>query len=277
MSWRAKTVLPAPMIATLSMVHPTVQHVGDSDVIPLPVALQLFTVRAAARSDFAETVRRVAELGYDGVEFAGYGGLSAENLAGLLAEAGLRAAGTHVSLQALEEDLTGQIEYCAAIGAPFLVLASLPADRRDAGSVEQLAPFFDTVGLQCRDCGITFAYHNHEFDFAQLDGHTLLDLLLEQTDPDLVKLELDVYWAVSAGVDAREYLRRHSSRIPLIHVKDMSSDGRPADVGEGTLDLPGILFAAREAGAQWLIVENDEPGGDPLDSARLSLDNLKKM
>jgi sugar phosphate isomerase/epimerase len=243
----------------------------------VPIALQLYTLRAQARSEFAGTVRRVAELGYDGVEFAGYGGLPADGLADLLKETGLRAAGTHVSLQALEEDLAGQIDFCDAIGCPFLVLAALPAERRYAGEVENLAPFFNTVGLQCRDREITFAYHNHDFDFAAVNGHTLLDFLLEKTNRELVQLELDIYWAASAGVDAQDFLREHRGRVPLIHLKDIAADGRQTDAGEGALDFPGILGAARDAGTRWWVVENDDPGPRPFESAKRSLENLRKM
>jgi sugar phosphate isomerase/epimerase len=243
----------------------------------MPIALQLYTVRAETESDFAGTVRRVADMGYDGVEFAGYGGLSAVDLAALLRETDLRVAGTHVSMEALEEDFASQIDYCDAIQCPYLVLASLPVKRRDEGDIEELAPFFDTVGLKCRDRGITFGYHNHDFDFARINGHTLLDSLLEKSDPELMQLELDVYWAASAGIDPRDFLRRHAGRIPLIHIKDMAADGAPADVGDGTLDLPGILAAAREAGTRWSIVENDEPGPKPLESAKRSLANLRKL
>jgi sugar phosphate isomerase/epimerase len=101
--------------------------------------------------------------------------------------------------------------------------------------------------------------------------------LLASSDPENVKLELDVYWAVFAGVDPLDYLRRYAGRIPLVHLKDMAPDRSFANVGEGTLDFPQLARTAEQEGAQWFIVEHDEPGPEPVAAAKASLDNLRRM
>ncbi len=243
----------------------------------IPVALQLYTVRDQTERDFSGTVRRVAEIGYPAVEFAGYGGLDAAAMKSLLAETGLQAASTHVALDRLEADLDGEIAYCLAIGCEYMVLPWLAPDWRSPDKLREIGPRLNEFGRRCRERGITFAYHNHDFEFAQSDNGYLLDMLLDATDPSLVALELDVYWAAYAGVDPAAYLRKRGGRVPLVHLKDMAADRSFTEVGDGTLDLQSVFTAAEEGGARWYVVENDRPAIPSLDSARRSLENLRQM
>lgn len=243
----------------------------------VPVALQLYTVRDETARDFAGTLRQVAQIGYGAVEFAGYGDLSAAEMKALLDETGLRAASTHVALARLEENLDGEIDYCRQIGCANLVLPWLDPSRRDAAQFRALAPRLNEFGRRCHDQGLTFAYHNHDFEFVQDDGVYLLDRLLDATDPALVGLELDVYWAAFAGVDPAEFLRAHAGRVPLVHLKDLAPDRGFAEVGDGTLDLSAIFTAAEAGGARWYVVENDKPRMASLESVRRSLENLRAM
>jgi sugar phosphate isomerase/epimerase len=241
------------------------------------VALQMYTVRDETARDFVGTLRRVAEMGYTAVEFAGYGGLSSTEMNKVLKEVGLKAISTHVGLPALEKDLAAQIEYCQDIGCPYLVLPWLDESRRNVEAIKQIAAHINEFGRQCHSRGITFGYHNHNFEFAQDNGKYLLDYLLEATDPSLVVLELDVYWAAYAGVDPSAYIRQHAGRIPLVHLKDMTPERTYTEVGDGTLKLDGIYKVARESGCQWFIVEHDQPTIPSLESAQRSLQNLQKM
>ncbi|MEO6893064.1 MAG: sugar phosphate isomerase/epimerase [Ktedonobacteraceae bacterium] len=241
------------------------------------VALELYTVRDETARDFAGTLRRVAEMGYPAVEFAGYGGLTSKEMAALLAETGLRAVATHVGLAVLEQDLEAAISYCLEIGCSLLVIPWLAPELRNAASIRSLAPRFNEMGRRCREHGVTFGYHNHDFEFQQSDGEYLLDILLKETDPALVTLELDVYWAAYAGVDPIAYLRRYAGRVPLVHLKDMSADRTYTEVGDGLLDIAGICKAGQESGVQWYAVEHDQPRMPSLESARRSLENLRRM
>lgn len=241
------------------------------------IALELYTVRDETARDFAGTLRKVAALGYLGVEFAGYGGLTAQEMKALLAETGLRVAATHIGLQAIEQDLAKEIAYCQEIGCTLLVLPWLAPELRTPDAFHRLAPRLNVFGQQCQKQGITFGYHNHDFEFAQQNGETLMDIFLAHTEPSLVKIELDVYWAAYAGVDPVAFLRQHSGRIPIIHLKDMTPERTFTEVGAGTLPIAAIIEAARVSGTREFAVENDAPTIPSLESAKRSLENLRNM
>ncbi len=239
------------------------------------VALQLYTVRDETAKDFTGTLRKVAALGYKGVEFASYGGLSAHEMKALLTEIGVRAVSTHVRLEALEQDLAKEIAYCQEIGCSFLILPWLAPEQRTVENFRQLALRLNAFGHQCQEAGITFGYHNHDFEFAQHEGETLMDILLAQTDSTLVKLECDVYWAAFAGVNPSTFLRQHAGRVPLVHIKDMTPQRTFAEVGDGTLNIASIIEVARNSGTQEFIVENDAPSIPSFESAKRSLENIR--
>jgi sugar phosphate isomerase/epimerase len=241
------------------------------------VALELYTVRDETARDFAGTLRRVAALGYPAVEFAGYGDLDAGEMRALLDETGLRAAATHVGLAALDADVDREIAYCLAIGCSHLVLPWLPPEQRSPESFAALAPRLNEFGRRCHASDIRFGYHNHDFEFVVQDGATLLERLLDSTAPDLVGLELDVYWAAYAGSDPIALLKNYAGRVPVVHLKDMSADRRFTEVGDGTLDIQAICTAAVNNGAEWLVVEHDAPTLPSLDSAKRSLENLRRL
>jgi sugar phosphate isomerase/epimerase len=243
----------------------------------MSIALQLYTVRDETARDFIGTLRRVAEMGYPAVEFAGYGGLSASELSAVLAETGLQAASTHIGFEAVTRNLDHQLDYCQAIGCSALVLPSLPPEQRDPEKMGALTGQLNEIGRRCQGRGIAFGYHNHNFEFVQSGGTFLLDLLLDGTDPALVGLEFDIYWAAFAGVDPVAYLKRHAGRATLLHMKDMAEDRSYTEVGDGTLDMQGICQIAHKYGTRWYIVENDQPRGPSLESARRSLDQLQKI
>ena len=242
----------------------------------LQIALQLYTVRDETQRDFTGTLRRVAQMGYRGVEFAGYGNLTSQEMSALLAETGLRAASTHLALQALQgPQLEASMRYCRDIGCPFIVLPSLPHEQRTREGIQGLAPQLNAIGQCCQEQGIGFAYHNHDFEFARVDGSYLLDYLLQATDPSLVKIELDIYWAAYAGVDPVAYLHTLGDRVALIHLKDMAADRSMTEVGKGILDMQEICAFAQTR-SLWGFVEHDHPHIPSLESARTSLEYFKK-
>jgi len=241
----------------------------------LQVALELYTVRDETMHDFAGTLQRVAQIGYAGVEFAGYGNLTSLEMSALLAETRLKAVSTHLGLDALESpQLSASIRYCKDIGCSFIVLPSLPKEWRTQEEIRVLAPRLDSIGRQCQEHGITFAYHNHDFEFTRVDGVYLFDYLLQATDPSLVKIELDVYWAAFAGVDPVSYLQILAERVVLVHLKDMAADRSMTEVGRGILDMQHICTFAEVRGL-WGIVEHDHPQIPSLESARISLEYFR--
>jgi sugar phosphate isomerase/epimerase len=239
-----------------------------------PIAVQLYTVREPAGRDFAGTLRQVAEGGVRAVELAGYGGLSIGELRALLDELGMRVAGAHVPLADWEERPDQSLAEVAALGGEYAVVPWLPEARRgSAVSARALAANLNRWGAAARDAGLGFAYHHHAFEFDPLpdgDGDTLFDILVNETDSDLVAFEIDVYWAAHAGVDPARLLRELAGRVPLVHLKDMAAgeERAIAPAGAGILRWDEILPAA--ADARWWIVEQDNPA-DPVADALLAV------
>jgi sugar phosphate isomerase/epimerase len=240
----------------------------------------MYTLRNEAAQDFAGTLRQVAEIGYAGVECAGTCGLSAAEPRRHLDELGLRPAGSHSALDAMEKDLNAVLDFNQVIGNEFVVCPWLPAERRkSADDYRALGDLLNRVGAACRERALQLCYHNHDFEFQRFDGEYGLDILYGATDPQLVKAELDTYWIKKAGADPVAYIRKYASRCPLIHLKDMAADekGSFAEVGEGIQDWPAIFAASEASGARWYIVEQDTCPRPPLESVAISLRNLRAM
>ena len=185
----------------------------------------MYTVREDASRDFVGTLRKVAEMGYEGVELAGKGGLGARELRDVLDDLGLGRAGSHEGLEALEGDIQAVVDYNLELGNPYIVCPGVPEERRNSADAwRALADVFNRVGEECHRHGLKFAYHNHHMEFQKFEGKYGLDILVERTDPRLVYLEVDTYWARYAGVDPAWYIRERSDRVLLVHLKDMADD-----------------------------------------------------
>lgn len=244
----------------------------------IPVSVQLWTLRDEVDRDFVGTLRKVAEIGYAGVEFAGYGAFSAGELRKVLDDLGLKASGSHVGIEALIADLPRQMDYCREIGSEFLICPWLPDEMRtDAQAYLRTAETLDRIGAECRRNGLAFCYHNHDFEFQRFDGKYGLDILYEATNPQDVQAQLDVYWVKRGGGDPAAYIRKYAGRCPLVHLKDMADDADRsfAEVGTGILDFDSIFTACQEAGVRWYVVEQDVCKRPPLESVRISFENLR--
>ncbi|WP_456430202.1 sugar phosphate isomerase/epimerase family protein [Rhodocaloribacter sp.] len=242
------------------------------------IGLQLYTVRTLMEQDFTGTLEKVAEIGYKEVEFAGYFGHGPEDVKALLGRLGLAAPSTHVPLTALAPDaLDATVANAVAMGHRYVVMAWLAEDQRASlDAYRRHAELFNRAGEACREAGLQFAYHNHDFEFVDIDGVRPYDLLLAETDPNLVKMELDLYWITKAGADPLAYFERHPGRFPLCHVKDMAGGGEMTEVGAGTIDFATLFAHAGEAGLTHYFVEHDHPA-DPLASITASFAYLNTM
>ncbi len=241
------------------------------------IGVQLFTVRTLMEQDFEATLAAVAGIGYDQVEFHDYFGRSPDQVREILDRFGLEAPATHVPWQSLREDPDAVIETARAVGHRYVILAWLPPEERSSiGQYRDLAALCNKTGDACKHAGLRFAYHNHDFEFRPIDGQVPYDLLLNETDPDLVELEIDLYWTVAGGRDPLEYFDTHPGRFTLCHLKDMAEDGGMADVGAGRIDFAAILAKSEQAGLQYFFVEHDEPP-NPLASIAASFNYLKRL
>ncbi len=241
------------------------------------IALQMYTVRDDARQDFAGTIRRVAEIGYPAIELAGYGGLTASELKKVVDDAGLKVVGAHLGLLTLENALEREVEFNATLGNRDLICPALPTERRGSeASFEAVAQTFNVIGRHCKRLGARFSYHIHGHEFQRFGDRTGMDILIERTDPEVVFWEPDTYWIFRAGEDPVAWIRRNAARCPLVHLKDPAKGSGQTDteIGEGILDLAGVLNAASHA--EWLVVEQEDFVRPPLESVAISLRNLRR-
>jgi sugar phosphate isomerase/epimerase len=247
------------------------RHPGDR----LPrVGLQLYSVRDLMQRDVARTLQQVAAIGYREVEFAGYFGQSPARIRGLLNSHGLQAPSSHVSLTDLTGDAERIFDAAAAIGHRYLIVPSLdPEDRRTLDDFRQVAEGLNRAGQAARGRGLRVGYHNHDFELAPIAGGVPYDLLLSETDPELVYFEMDFFWMTRGGADPVSYFERYPGRFHLCHIKDMDRGGEMVDVGAGRIDFRRILHQWKAAGLRHFYVEHDHPA-DPLAFARHSYDFL---
>lgn len=208
----------------------------------LPIGIQLYTLRTQMAQDLAGALGRVADIGYNEVEFAGYFNTTPAEVRRILTNLNLRAPSAHVSRDLIRDNPMPSIEAGAEIGHEWLVLNWLDVPERQ--TLDQYRAWADVCNRfaeQCRIAGMKFAYHNHDFEFVPIDGVVPYDILMERTDPALVKFELDLYWASKVQQDIAALIARAPDRFPLCHVKDMTADGAMADVGAGTIDFAAIF------------------------------------
>lgn len=237
------------------------------------IGLQLFTVREQLAQDFEGTLRQVAALGYQGVEFHTFVGRSAEEVKALLDELGLEIVGTHIGYSRLLDHLDEEIAYHKAIGNKYLIVPYLTEEQR------QWKDVFDNlvaIGTAVQKAGLMLGYHNHDFELTeQIDGKPVFDVLFESVPAHLLKVEMDTCWVHYGGYDPVEYIKRYTGHLPLIHLKDMSrdEDGKAVTVelGKGEVHLRAIIDAAVEANVEWIIVEQDYCTNPPLQSIETSI------
>ena len=240
--------------------------------------LQLYTVRDALSADLEGTLRSVAAIGYREVELAGLPGITAQAMHASLKRHGLDAPAMHASYDRLQRGFDAVLEEARILGANYLICPSVDVEeRKTAEDWKRVCQTLNGIGQVVRSRGLVLAYHNHDFEFVPFaDGSTPFRLLMTETDPRDVKLELDVYWVAKAGQDSVQYLTDSQERVLLVHLKDLASDGSTTEVGGGVLDFERIIRAALLAGVKHLFVEQDT-SADPLASIGASLRLLERL
>jgi sugar phosphate isomerase/epimerase len=230
--------------------------------------------------DFEGSLEKVAAIGYKEVEFAGYYNKSPKDVRAILDRYGLAAPSAHAPLADFQTKLDQTIETAKAVGHQFLICPYLvDKDRGTLDDYKRHAETFNRAGEACRKAGIQFGYHNHDFEFEAKDGKLPYDLLLEQTDKDLVRMELDIYWIAKAGKDPIAYLDKHKDRFVLFHVKEMDKTPNRGitEVGRGVIDFKSVFARAPKGAIKHYFVEQDTCPGSPFDSIKISFDYLKQL
>ncbi|MFI2486537.1 sugar phosphate isomerase/epimerase family protein [Promicromonospora kroppenstedtii] len=269
-----------------------VRAAGDSEVgRPHPVTggrsvdlsrigLVGYTVRATMPTDAEGTLGALAECGFQNIEPSGaagnfYGHTAAE-LAPLTEAAGIAVPSLGVSLSNLQNDLDLVVAEAHAIGASYVRVSGSGSWTLEDYS--RTAAILDEAGEALSAEGIRVAYHNHGYEFeTEEDGVTGYDVLVRETNPAFVTMELDVYWAASTDTSATDLFARYPGRFELLHLKDMAEDGSFADVGEGTIDFAEIFAGATLAGVRYGFTEHDQPSPDGVTSACTSIGNLAEL
>jgi len=242
------------------------------------VGLQLYTVRDKMKEDFEATLARVAEIGYKEVEFAGYFDHAPADVRAILDRHGLSAPSTHIALGEIDA-WKASLDTAKAIGHDYVVVPWIPQEKRmTLDGWKNVADVFNRAAQMAHDTGLQFAYHNHDFEFPKMDGQIPYDLLLQNTDPKLVQLEIDLYWITKAGQDPLSYFARWPGRVPLVHVKDSAGapEHKMADVGQGKIDWKRIFAKRDQAGIKHFFVEHDQPP-QPFQDIAASYNYLKNL
>jgi sugar phosphate isomerase/epimerase len=247
------------------------------------VGIQLWSIHELVNSDFEGTMKILASIGYETIEAAGYNnrkfyGLLPAQYKTILESLGLNPLSSHSVVTV--ENADAAIEDTLAAGMKYLVLPSIPQEKRkSADDYKTIANEMNLIGEKCRRSELIFGYHNHAFEFEMLEDEVPYDILLRETDPELVTMQVDVYWMVYAGVEPEYYLGNHPGRFGLWHAKDMadSPERESTEVGSGIVDFPKLFELSAIAGLKHCIVEQESFKMDPIESITRSYNYLKSL
>jgi len=258
---------------------------------PTVLAAQGYTVRNFGKTpaDVAATCHKIKAIGYDAVQVSGWCQMDAKELAKVLANEGLICCATHLDYARLLKEPEKIAEEHHILGCQHTAPGAMPGVfggpsveyPQSAEGYARVAREMSEVGRKFATLGLTLSYHNHRFEFEKfpaVGGRRGIDILMEDSDAKVVNFELDTFWVQAGGADPVAYIKKCSGRVPLLHLKDLTirkDQQIMAEIGEGNLNWPGILAAAKAAGTQWYIVEQDHCERDPFESLAISLKNLK--
>ncbi len=249
------------------------------------VGAQLFTIREFTRTpeDIAASMKKIKQIGYNAVQVSGFGPITHQQVKDIMDAEGLIICATHVSYDRLKNDIEDVIEQHKLWNCKYVGLGAMPAEY--AKSVEGYVKFAREASGIARilaDNGLRFIYHNHNFEFVKFDGVTGLEILLNETDPDVFDFEIDTYWVQAGGANPVDWIKKVKGRMKVVHFKDMGADSNSfqpimTEIGEGNLNWQDIIKACTEIGVEWTLVEQDVCQRDPFESLAISLNNLKKL
>jgi sugar phosphate isomerase/epimerase len=254
-----------------------------NDIKNKKVGVQLYTIRDFISKDPKGSLKQIADLGFGEVENFGYNkgkffGMEPAVYKAYLSELGMTAPSGHYMYGNILNGWDKAVEDAKAIGQDYMVLAYLlPPERKSLDDYKKIAVNLNKAGETCKKAGIQLCYHNHEFEFEAMNGQLPFDILTNETDEGLVKIELDLYWATVAGQDPVTLFKKHKGRIALWHVKDMDKTPKKnfTEVGNGVIDFATIFKNAKTSGMKHFFVEQDVCPGSPFDSIKQSIGYIK--
>jgi sugar phosphate isomerase/epimerase len=257
------------------------------------IGVQLYTLRDAMADNPVGTLKAISSIGYSHVECAGYQngkfyGQTKENFKAILRDTNLLMPSGHTmtgnglpegtySMQHRWENVCEDAVY---MGMKYIVCAYFfDGERKTIDDYKKNAALMNRCAEKAKEYGLVFCHHNHDFEFQAIDGIIPYDILLNETDPKLVKFELDHYWTKKAGIDSLKLMKKHPGRFPVFHIKDMENSPEKsfAEVGSGTIQWKKIFQAGQKAGMEYFFVEQDVCKRDPMESIRMSYNYLKGL
>ncbi len=235
-------------------------------------AVQLYSVRDHVENgeNFLDILAKVKEIGFDGVEFAGYHGFSAEELKARCDELGLEVVGSHMGLDDFAPDKMDEtLQFTKTLGSKYVGVGGAPHSTFE--EADHTGSVLGAAHKKGQEMGIGVYYHNHTEEFEDIkDGRNAMDII-----SDYCLLELDMYWSFCAGINNKEYLAEHKDKIALVHIKDGVAH-KPTALGEGENDLMNIVEGVKAIGLDWVILENDDPVPTGLEDIARSYKWLKE-
>jgi len=249
------------------------------------VSLQLYSLRADIAQDYDATIKKVAEMGYTSVEAAGYGngkfyGKTPAQFRQDVENAGMTVLSSHTTKALSENELKSkdfseslawwdeciQAHYDA--GAKYIVAPSMKVPK-SLNDLQTYCDYYNEIGRRCKEKGLSFGYHNHEFEFVEIEGGMMYDYMIEHTNPEFVFFQMDVYWMVIGKQSPVDYFHKYPGRFELLHIKDNKELGQSGMVG-----FDAIFKNTDVAGVKYLIVEVEKYNFTPLESVKRSLEYL---
>lgn len=254
---------------------------------PIPlvnnIGLQMYSLREEIKNDFEGSLQKIAEIGYTRLEAAGYSdgkfyGLEPLAFKESVEKYGMKVTSSHLTFEG--DEITAVLNAHKEAGIKYLVWPWLNKEQRASiESYTAIAEKFNTIGEFCKSNDLSFGYHNHDFEFKPIDGVVPYDILLENTDPDLVFMQIDLYWAAYAGVGPIEYFEKYPGRFKLWHVKDMAAGEAKemTEVGTGIIDYIKLFEYQAKSGMKEFFIEQDTIKGDGFESVKKSFDYMNEM
>jgi len=283
-------------LAAMSGVRSFAANTGTGP-LGLPIGLQLYTVRDVAATDLPGTLAKLQAIGFREVETAGFYGKSGKEMRKILADHGMTAPSAHSSMGEIQKDMQKLVDGAAEVGAKYFVCAfpALPGNKPASAAIAKditlddwkwNAEQLNKLGEFAKKAGLQAGYHNHNMEFRTFDGVTAFDHLLKLTDPQLVTIELDLGWVVTAGLDPVKYLKQYADRISLLHVKDVRKDvvtsvdevkAQTLEIGRGKIDWASVFAACDPKRLKHYFVEQENFTGPTVDAVRTSFEYLSSL
>jgi len=258
-----------------------------SDLLALPkkkiIGIQLYTLRDLIAADFMGTLKKIRKAGYNSVEAAGYGdrkfyGYSPKEYKEIVTDLGLQPTSSHSSVN--PENISSAIEDHLSAGMDYIVVPWIPKEKYNTpDAYKKLADDFNIIGKACKEAGLGFGYHNHAFEFEKMGDQIPYNILIENTDPKYVFMQVDLFWMVYGGHQPEEYFTKYPGRFELWHIKDM--DNTPAresvEVGDGIINYAKVFKMKDLSGMKHFFVEQEAFKMDPIQSIRKSYKFLNSL